>query len=84
MNEPKDAASPPPRTPLQIQAIRLFDERQYKSCELVALCELSELKMTSDDDGHSHNAAAITLEILGDCAVFTDRHRQANNYFRDA
>jgi len=27
---------------------------------------------------------AITLELLGDCAVATERYRQANDYFRDA
>jgi hypothetical protein len=80
MADPEDA-SPPPRTPLQLQATRLFNERQYKSCELVALCELSQWMNSVP----THNVyAATTLEILGDCAANTERHRQANDYYRDA
>lgn len=85
MSDPKDTSPPPTRTPLQLQAIRLFDERQYKSCELVALCELSQLKMTSNSTtAATATTATITLEILGDCAACTERHRQANDYYRDA
>lgn len=77
----------PPRTPLQVHAYRLYDERQYKSCELIALFEYSRAMQeggttsTHTDDVVSK---AITLEILGDCAVCTDRNRQANDYYRDA
>ena len=69
--------SPRPRTPLQVEATRLFEANQYKSCELVALMELSQMEQDSRDAG-------ITLEILGDCAARTERHRQANDYFRAA
>jgi len=68
-----------PRSPLQIQASHLFEAHQFKSCELVALMELSQMKQKPQDVG-----IAITLEILGNCAVSTDRDRQANDYFRDA
>lgn len=74
--------SPSPRTPLQLQAIRLFDERQYKSCELLALCELSQLK--PNNCNNNIITAATLLEILGDCAACTERYRQANDYYRDA
>ena len=70
----------PSHTPLQAQARRLLDERQYKSCELIALFELSRaLQGPQEDVGR-----AITLELLGDCAVSTGRNRQANDYYRDA
>ena len=69
--------SPRPRTPLQVQASRLFEAHQYKSCELVALMELSQMERDSHEAG-------VTLEILGDCAARTERHRQANDYFRAA
>ena len=70
----------PWHTPLQAQARRLLDERQYKSCELVALFELSRARQEPREDA----GGAITLELLGDCAVSTDRNRQANDYYRDA
>lgn len=73
-----------PRTPLQVQANRLFNERQYKSCEMVALFELSQMTMPTTNRGEAVGAAAITLEILGDCAGCTERHRQASDYYRDA
>lgn len=69
----------PPRTPLQIQAVRLFEANQFKSCELIALFELSQMKQTPQNV-----SMATTLEILGDCAANTERNRQANDYYRDA
>lgn len=68
-----------PRSPLQIQASRLYEARQYESCELIALMDLSQAK-----ERKSAHATAVTLEILGDCAASTRRDRQANDYFRDA
>jgi hypothetical protein len=67
-------------SPLQAHASRLFDERQYYSCELIALFELSRVLQEPQEVV----SKAITLELLGDCAVSTDRNRQANDYFRDA
>ncbi|KAL7548087.1 hypothetical protein ACHAWF_011375 [Thalassiosira exigua] len=101
---------PPQRSPLQLEAIRLRDARQYKSCELVALMDLSQAKQRRQEwrqrspvparrlgregdhgrgewDGSGDAAAvgmAITLEVLGDCAKEGGRHRQANDYYRDA
>ena len=83
-----DDNKPPPYTPLQLQALRLFAQRQYKSCELILLFELSQFKTTSSpppSSTDSKNAAlATTLEILGDCAVNTEKYRQANDYYRNA
>ena len=76
----KTAHGKPTHTPLQAQASRLLDERQYKSCELIALFDLSRAMQESQNDV----SRAITLELLGDCAVGTDRNRQANDYYRDA
>ena len=74
----------PPRTPLQVHAYRLYDERQYKSCELIALFEYSRAMQEASTPATDNISKAITLEILGDCAVCTDRNRQANDYYRDA
>ena len=83
-----DDNKPPPYTPLQLQALRLFNQRQYKSCELILNFELSQFKTTSSPPSSStdsKNAAlATTLEILGDCAVNTEKYRQANDYYRNA
>ena len=67
-------------TPLQQQAISLFNQHQYKSSELIALFELSKLKTENNDRPH----LAMTLEMLGDCCAHTERHRQANDYYREA
>jgi len=70
----------PTQTALQLKAIQLFNQHQYKSAELVALFELSQLKAQTNNNV----ATAITLEILGDCAVQTERNRQANVYYSEA
>ena len=75
----------PTLTPIQTEATHLFTSHQYKSCQLIALMELSQQKQTQTSTQKNPNISmAITLELLGDCAVQTERNRQANDYYRDA
>lgn len=87
-------------TPLHVEARRLYDARQFKSCELIALMDLSELKCNSSphddmeeaDGGLNRNdkiwtKMAATLELLGDCVHSPggmERHKRAVEYYREA
>lgn len=88
MTPPTD--QPPLITPLQHQARVLFNANQFKSCELLALMELSRLKKSDTTDSttatttNNNIAMASTLEILGDCAVKNERYRSAVDYYHEA
>jgi anaphase-promoting complex subunit 7 len=63
-------------TPLQSECIALFQAKQYQSCEIVAQLELSRCQRT--------RAAAVPMELIGDCAQATQQYRRAISYFRKA
>lgn len=64
-------------TPLQTECVNLLRAKQYRSCELVSMMELSRQEQ-------SNSNTAATLEILGDCANETKQHRRAISYYRRA
>ena len=63
----------PPYTPLQTQTSKLLDSRQYKSAELLALMELSNLRQLINQDRHellftAHGRVWLDLgEVSVDC-----------------
>ncbi|KAL7487472.1 hypothetical protein ACHAW6_013069 [Cyclotella cf. meneghiniana] len=78
----------PSPTPLQSQAMELFAAHQFRSCETLALMELSRLKASSTEDNdnviETSLAMAASYELCGDAAINNDRHRSAIKYYREA
>lgn len=80
-------------TPLQRECVSLLKDCQYRSCEILALFDLSELEQnlskSKHDDGNDFDelrkidiSISITLEILGDCYYHTSQHNRALSYYR--
>eukprot|EP00956_Cyclotella_meneghiniana_P042979 scaffold249370_cov63-Cyclotella_meneghiniana.AAC.1 len=71
----------PPLTPLQTQTSKLLDSRQYKSAELLALMELSNLR--HDASQTNPLTLASMLHLLADACHRQQRYRSSVRYYRE-
>lgn len=83
-------------TPLQRQCLTLLRARRYRSCEILAMFDLSSLEQrpgngadgdnSNDDVLETHRrldlSLSVTLEILGDCCFHTQQYHRAVAYYR--
>jgi tetratricopeptide (TPR) repeat protein len=68
-------SSSPSFTPLQDECFKLYKEKQYKSCEILARMELA----LAEQEGRDVRAA---WTLLGDCAHSTKQYSRAISYYR--
>ncbi|KAL3944419.1 MAG: hypothetical protein SGBAC_001497 [Bacillariaceae sp.] len=62
-------------TPLQDECFKLYKDKQYKSCEILARMELSLAEQEGRD-------ATIAWTLLGDCAHSTQQYSRAISCYR--
>lgn len=62
-------------TPLQDECLKLYKEKQYKSCEILARMELSLAEQEGRD-------VRLAWAMLGDCAHSTLQYSRAISYYR--
>jgi anaphase-promoting complex subunit 7 len=61
---------------LQKQCLTLLKAKQYKSCEILAMMDLSKRQVDGTPDH-------VTRSILGDCAFEQRQYIRAKNYYRE-
>jgi anaphase-promoting complex subunit 7 len=64
-------------TPLQLEGIRLLQQGQYLSCEIIARMDMSK----ADSE---HRQPDLALSLLGDCAFARKQYYQAKSFYRKA
>lgn len=64
-------------SPMQKESIRLLQQRQYLSCEVLARMDLSKAEMEG-------RPADLALSLLGDCAFGRKQFHQAKFFYRKA
>ena len=67
-----------PKSNIQIQCLKLLEAKQYKSCEILAMMELSQW----NESTNSALCIATTMEILGDCFMAKGEYARAISYYR--
>lgn len=65
----------PDLTPLQEECYKLLQDKQYKSCEILARMELSRAEQEGRD-------ARVAWSFLGECAHATQQYNRAICYYR--
>ena len=68
-------SSSPSFTPLQDECFKLYKEKQYKSCEILARMELALAEQEGRD-------VRVAWTLLGDCAHSTKQYSRAISYYR--
>lgn len=63
---------------IQSQCLKLLQTKQYKSCEILAMMELSQWNESSN----TTLCIAKTMEILGDCFMANEEYPRAISYYR--
>ena len=62
-------------SPLQEECYNLLKAKQFRSCELLALMDLSTRQKEGGD-------VLVTLALLGDCAMMTKQYNKAISFYR--
>ena len=70
-------------SPLEEECIKLLRAKQYRSCEILSMYNLSSLP-SSNSEMENLSQKATTYEILGDCATYQNQFPRALSFYKKA